>query len=62
VLHNAAFGGIYGDMVPYHSGDVQELKKALKMAIAFDRLFSASKGKDLLRLCRLLDDVENPTE
>jgi hypothetical protein len=29
-LHKAAFGGILGDMVPYHPGDVLDLKKALK--------------------------------
>ena len=59
VLHEAAFGGILGDMVPYHSGDVSDFKKALRMAIAFDKLFSDSKGEDLKRLWRLLKDVNS---
>jgi len=59
VLHKAAFDEILGDMVPYHSGDVQDFKKALSKAIAFDKLFSDSKGDDLERLCRLLKDVDS---
>lgn len=58
-FHKAAFGGIFGDMVPNHPGDVLDLKKALKGAIAFDKLFSNSKGEDLMRLCKLLDDVDD---
>jgi hypothetical protein len=57
VLHVASFGEIVGDMVPYHLGDVQDLKKALKRAIAFDKLFSNSKGEDLIRLSRLIKEV-----
>jgi hypothetical protein len=57
VMHEAAFGEIYGDMVPQQDGDVLDLKKALSKAIAFEKLFSDSKGDDLNRLSRLLDDV-----
>lgn len=59
VLHKAAFDKILGDMVPYHSGDVQDFKEALRNAIAFDKLFSDSKGDDLERLYRLLKDVDS---
>ena len=59
VLHKAAFDKILGDMVPYHSGDVQDFKKALSKAIAFDKLFSDSKGDDLEHLWRLLKDVDS---
>lgn len=54
LMHMAAFGEIFGDMVPYHLGDVSELKMALKKAIAFDELLSSSKGDDLRRLSDLL--------
>jgi hypothetical protein len=57
LLHEAAFGEIFGDMVPNHPGDVLDLKKALKRAIAFDKLFSDSKGEELTRLSRLLKEV-----
>ena len=36
LFHIAAFGEILGEMVPYHSGDVLDLKKALKRAIKVD--------------------------
>jgi hypothetical protein len=49
-------------MMPYHSGDVLDLKKALKRAIAFDKLFSDSKGDELMRLSRLLKDVDREGE
>jgi hypothetical protein len=45
--------------VPYHSGDVCDFKKALRKAIDFDNLFSDSKGDDLKRLWRLLEDVDS---
>jgi len=54
VLHEAAFGEILGDMVPYHLGDVSDLKKALKRAIAFEKLFSDSKGDERMRLWGLI--------
>jgi AbiU2 len=62
LFHSAAFGEILGEMVPYHSGDVLDLKKALKRAIAFDKLFSDSKGDELMRLSRLLKDVDREGE
>jgi len=59
LLHEAAFGEILGDLVPNHPGDVLDLKKSLKRAIAFDKLFSDSKGEELMRLSRLLKNVED---
>jgi hypothetical protein len=58
VMHNVAFGQIYGEIVPQHSGDVLDLKKVLKRGIAFEKLFSNSKGDDLIRLSELLDKVD----
>ena len=58
LLHKAAFGEILGDMVPNHPGDVLDLKKALKRSLAFNKLFSDSKGEELMRLSRLLKEVE----
>jgi hypothetical protein len=58
VLHKAAFGEILGNMVPSHTGDVLDFKRALRMAVAFDKLLSESKGGELLRLWRLLEDVD----
>lgn len=57
LLHEAAFGEILGDMVPNHPGDVLDLKRALKRAIAFDKLLSDSKGEELMRLSKFLKDV-----
>lgn len=60
VLHKAAFGEILFDMGgPYHSGDVLDLKKALRKAVAFDKLFSDSKKDDRTRLWRLMEDVDS---
>ena len=58
LMHNAAFGEIYGEMVPQHFGDVLDLKEALRKGIAFEDLFSKSKGDDLMRLSNLLDNVD----
>ena len=71
LMHRAAFGEIFGEMTPYYSsdvrdikkkmlhsgGDVRDFKKALQMAIAFDTLLSDSTGDDRARLHRLLLDV-----
>ncbi len=58
LMHHAAFGEIHGEMVPQHSGDVVDLKEALRKGIAFENLFSMSKGDDLMRLSNLLDNVD----
>ena len=58
-LHKAAFGEILPKMMLDHRGDVLDLKKALRRAIAFEKLFSDSKGDDLMRLCKVLDDVDD---
>ena len=58
VMHNASFGQIYGEMVPQHYGDALALKEALKRGVAFENLFSNSKGDDLVRLSKLLDNLD----
>lgn len=58
-FYKASFGEIYGDMVLCHSGDVLDLKDALRKAIAFEKLFQKSKGNDLMRLDKLLDEVDS---
>ena len=45
--------------MPNHPGDVLDLKKALKRSLAFNKLFSVSKGKELMRLSQLLKNVED---
>lgn len=57
VLHKAAFGEIFGSMVPSHPGDVHDLKEVLRRAIAFNKLLSDSRGEERRRLLMLLDDV-----
>jgi hypothetical protein len=56
-VYVAAFGEIVGDMEPSHLGDVDDLKEALKRAIAFGKLLSKSKGEELVRLSRLIEKV-----
>lgn len=56
VLHKAAFGEIFGDIVVGMPGDVFDLKKALKKAIAFERLFEESKGEEKSRLFKYLNE------
>jgi len=57
VLHKACFGKIFGEIVVTMPGDVFDLKKALKRGIAFDKLFIASKGEELMKLVKYLDEV-----
>jgi hypothetical protein len=40
ITHEACFGTIYGDMVPTRSGDVFDLMRALRNAVAFDQALS----------------------
>ena len=57
VFYEAAFGEISGNMAPYDQGDVQDLKKALTRAIAFEELFSNSQGEEKSRLWNLIKQV-----
>ena len=56
VLHQASFDTIFGDISVGMAGDVLDLKKTLKRAVAFEKLFKESKGKDKLRLFKYLND------
>ncbi|MEJ2701759.1 MAG: hypothetical protein P8Z79_04895 [Sedimentisphaerales bacterium] len=55
VLHKASFGSIFGDIVVGMPGDVLDLKKTLKRAIAFNKLFKESSGEAKLRLFKYLN-------
>ncbi|MFP5213037.1 MAG: hypothetical protein ACLGPL_06620 [Acidobacteriota bacterium] len=57
IMSDVAFDEPVGKMVAPHPGDVLDLKKALQKAIAFDKLFTESKGNDLTRLFNLLHKV-----
>lgn len=59
LFHKASFGGIYGEMVFSHGGDVDTLVKILWSGVAFEKLLSESKGEDTTRLYQLLEDVRS---
>jgi len=45
ITHEACFGTIYGDMLPIMAGDVINLRKTLKYAVAFEQALSESSGQ-----------------
>ena len=57
IMHEAAFGDIYGSIAL--DGSVLDFKETLVKAITFDKHFAESKGEDLSRLFRLLQDVRS---
>jgi len=56
VLHQASFDTNIGDIVVAMPGDVLDLKKTLKRAVAFEKIFKESKGEDKFRLFKYLND------
>lgn len=44
ITHEASFNSIFGEIVVSSHGDAEDLKKALKKSLVFDRLLSESKG------------------
>jgi hypothetical protein len=46
IAHEACFGTIYGDMIPTRSGDVINLRRTLKCAVAFNEALSESSGQN----------------
>lgn len=50
ICHEACFHSIAGDIIVGMPGDVDDLKKTLKRAVAFKRLFSESKGAEKYKL------------
>lgn len=56
VLHQASFDEIFGDIVVGMPGDVLDLKKTLKKAVAFEKIFKESEGEDKSRLFKYLND------
>ena len=58
VMHKECFGQIFGQIVVSGPGDVLDLKKTLRKALTFDKLFSESKGPDKGQLFQLLQTIE----
>lgn len=44
ITHEVCFGRIYGHIVVAKAGDVLNFKRALRNAVAFDKLLSESAG------------------
>lgn len=57
IIHQACCGERYGEIVVTGTGDVHDFIKSLKYSIAFKRLFHESKGEDLIKLDRYLENV-----
>lgn len=53
ITHEACFGTIYGDMSTVMCGDVINLRKTLKCAVAFEEALSASSGQEKTNLLLL---------
>ena len=53
IAHEACIGTIYGDMLPTTGGDVINLRKTLKCAVAFEAALSESSGETKAWLLRL---------
>lgn len=58
VIHEACFNSSFGTIQVSTIGDVTDLKKALKKALVFDRLFSESKGVEKAKLLQYLHEME----
>jgi hypothetical protein len=59
LMEEASLGGGYGTMECARHGDVTDLQKAMKEALAFRRLLEQSKGEEHQRLMQCLDDVSS---
>ena len=55
IAHEACFGTIYGDMIASGPGDVFNLTKTLKRAVAFDVALSESSGENMKWLYSCLE-------
>jgi hypothetical protein len=53
ITHEACFGTIYGVMLPITVGDVINLRKTLKDAVAFREALSESSGQEKTHLLLL---------
>lgn len=58
-FHKASHGEILGHFVTFHEGDVTDLKKALRMAIAFDDMFTSAADTEVYRLAGILQRVDD---
>ncbi len=50
IMHKACFNTIFGQISVATEGDVFDLKKTLKRALAFEKIFSESTGKEKAKL------------
>jgi len=50
ITHKACFNSIFGQISVVMEGDVFDLKKTLKRALAFEKIFSESTGKEKAKL------------
>ena len=58
ITHQACFGSIVGDIVVSMPGDVQDLKKTLRKALVYDRLFSEGNTEEKTRLLKYRMELE----
>jgi hypothetical protein len=61
IAHEACFGTIYGDMspIPFGGGDVINLRRTLKFAVAFEKALSESTGQNKTWLLSLLEKAKH---
>jgi hypothetical protein len=55
ITHEACFGKIYGYMIPSGPGDVINLRKTLRFAVAFEEALSESSDQNKRWLCSCLE-------
>jgi len=57
ITHNVCFNSIFGDIAVADYSDVRNLKKALKKALVFDKMFSESRGNEKAKLFSYLKET-----
>jgi hypothetical protein len=57
ITHEICFDTICGDMIPTHGGDVINLRRTLKEALAYRKALSESSGQEKTRLLLLFQDA-----
>lgn len=58
LTHQACFGSIVGDIGVSLPGDVQELKKSLRKALVYDRLFFEGDTEEKVKLLKYSGELE----
>jgi len=57
VIHKACFGEDFGQIIMAEQGDIEDFKKALEKAVAYDELLSESSGQEKARIFSYLHKV-----